>query len=196
MVDYRVPNTAYSLLWLRPRPTHSRTLLSQTVVTRTSDRTLIAAGTYRSTYVLSVLYHECVVMHEVFLRDNVPEFLLTLRRGLGLNQTDPVGNPMDVGVHGQCRFPETIDHDASRGLPPNTRELDEFHHILGSSACMPFQYDPANLFYPFGFGIVIICRSYEFGDLLNWGSCQRFRRGVARKKSPGSLVGFFVSRSL
>jgi hypothetical protein len=103
------------------------------------DGALRALRVDRSAEVLPVLDQKRVDRDPVPLRDGGPEGGLRLFRGLGLDDAEPVRDPVDVGVDRHPRDPVPEDEDAVGRLRPDAGERGQFLERPGDDAPEPVE---------------------------------------------------------
>src|SRR5436305_1375161 len=101
--------------------------------------------TDRAADVLSEADEELIDVKPEFFRDGLHETLFRLFRGFRADQTEPVADPVHVGVRGNPRFAEPVHEHAVRRLRPDLRKRNQFLVGPGDCAAVLIAEDPAHV---------------------------------------------------
>src|SRR5207247_11381500 len=104
------------------------------VTTERGERASLAPWADRAADVLSEADEEFIDVKPEFFRAGLHETLFRLFRGFRADQTEPVADPVHVGVRGNPRFAEPVHEHAVRRLRPDLRKRNKFIDVPGDCA--------------------------------------------------------------
>src|SRR2546428_10714739 len=126
-----------SLLFLDTRKKVSLVILAPVV-----QRTVGAMRPDRPANKLAKSYEYLVERKPIFSIRQPSKLLLSILWRLRLNYSNPVEDPMNMSIDGNCRCLEPVDKDTVSSLAPDRRELEQLIHGLRHFAAILVKQDP------------------------------------------------------
>jgi|SRR2546422_3985829 len=148
-----------SLLFLDTRKKVSLVILAPVV-----QRTVGAMRPDRPANKLAKSYEYLVERKPIFSIRQPSKLLLSILWRLRLNDSDPVEDPMNMSIDGNCRCLEPVDEDTVGSLASDRWEFQQLIHALRHFATMLVDQDSGDLLDSPGFRIVETHRFNESGD--------------------------------
>src|SRR2546429_3726642 len=150
----------------------------------------------RAADVLSEADEELIDVKPEFFRDGLHETLFRLFRGFRADQTEPVADPVHVGVRGNPRFAEPVHEHAVRRLRPDLRKRNQFLVGPGDCAAVLIEEDPAHVLNLERLLAVEADRLDQAHQIRRVGVRDRFRCVVLREELPGGALRHLVPSPL
>src|SRR5208282_6907995 len=98
----------------------------------------VAPWTNRFAGRLTEPHKELVQLQPVSLRDGIGQLFFRLFWRLRLHESQPVGDPVNMSVHGDGRLVEPVDEDAVRRLPSDRVEGQQALQVVGDATAELF----------------------------------------------------------